>query len=63
MRSLLNVCISRFADNLLLDIPREMHAPTETENPHSSQDGEASMNTSLGLLSSVLILNRSWKHI
>ena len=46
MRSLLNVCISRFADNLLLGIPREMHAPTETENPHSSQDGEASMNTS-----------------
>ena len=40
-------CISRFADNFLLDIPRETHAPTETENPHSSQDGEASMNTSL----------------
>ena len=47
MRSLLNVCISRFADNLLLDIPRETHAPTDTENPHSSQNGEASMNTSL----------------
>ena len=46
MRSLLNVYISRFADNLLLDTLREMHAHTETENPHSSQDGEASMNIS-----------------
>ena len=47
MRSLLNVYISRFADNLLLDIPRETHAPMKTENPHSSQDGKASLNTSL----------------
>ena len=47
MRSLLNVYISRFADNLLLDTLREMHAPTEIENPHCFQDGEASMNTSL----------------
>ena len=46
MRSLLNVYISRFADNLLLDIPRETHTPMKTENPHSSQDGKASLNTS-----------------
>ena len=44
--SLLNVYISRFAENLLLDTLRETHAPMETENPHSSQDGEASMNAS-----------------
>ena len=47
MRSLLNVYISRFADNLLLGIPRETHAPMKTENPPSSQDGKASMNTPL----------------
>ena len=43
----LNVYSSRFADNIVLDILGEMHAPMETENPHSSQDGEASMNISL----------------
>ena len=46
VRSLLNVYISRFAENLLLDTLRETHAPMETENPHSSQDGKASLNTS-----------------
>ena len=45
--SLLNVYISRFAENLLLDTLRETHAPMETENPHSSQHGEASMNNPL----------------
>ena len=42
-----NVYSSRFVDNLVLDILGETHAPMETENPHSSQHGEASMNNPL----------------
>ena len=38
---------SRFAGHLDLDIRGETHAPMETEHPHFSQHGKASMNNSL----------------
>ena len=38
---------SRFAGNFVLDILGETHAPMETEHPHFSQHGKASMNNSL----------------
>ena len=41
-----NVHCSRLAANHFLDLPGELNAPTGTENTGSSQDGEASMNTS-----------------
>ncbi|OWK15531.1 hypothetical protein Celaphus_00000589 [Cervus elaphus hippelaphus] len=41
-----NVHCSRLAANHFLDLPGELYAPTGTEDTDSSQDGEASMNTS-----------------
>ena len=42
----MNVHCLRLAANHFLDLPGELNAPTGTENTGSSQDGEASMNTS-----------------
>ena len=41
-----SVCYSRLAANHFLDLPGESNAPSGTENAGSSQDREASMNTS-----------------
>ena len=42
----MNVHCSRLAANHFPDLPGELNAPTGTEDTDSSQDGEASMNTS-----------------